>query len=181
MPFQCQACEGQTVSGHVHIWGSMCGKRSHLALQGRVSRRDPAVPMWWVRRCSCSRVAVPSRDPSTRCKEQQSGVTTHIWRAPPARATNPRTGGHRPKKRPLTTGIPLSHFLTWRASSSTPHWCSTRCLPAWYVGWWSMMSRCSSSWYSYAVACSVLFSLSCFSSPSARRPLVCSRNFMVSG
>ena len=33
------------------------------------------------------------------CKGQRSGVSTPVRRAPPARATNPRTGGHRPKKR----------------------------------------------------------------------------------
>ena len=114
------------------------------------------------------------------CKEQRSGVTTQNRRAPPARATNPRTGGHRPKKRPLRTGIPVGHFLTWQASSNVPHWCPTWCRRSWYVGLWSTtasMSRYSRSWYSYAVACSVLLSfsaslVSCLSSSSACRLLV---------
>ena len=78
-------------------------------------------------------------------------------------ATNPRTGGHRPKKRPLTTGVPVGHFLTRQASSSMPHWCPTWCRRTWCVGWWSTtasMSRCSRSWCSYAVACSVMLSFS---------------------
>ena len=123
--FECQAYEGQTVSGQGHIWGSRCGKKRHLALQGRVSLRLPAVPMRGVRRCSCSGVAVPSLDPGTRLQEQRSGVTTQARRTLPARATNPRTGGHRPQKRPLTTGIPMGHFLIWPASSGMPHWCPT--------------------------------------------------------
>ena len=64
--FKCQAYEGQTVSGQSHIWRSRCGKKRHLALRGRVSCRDQAVPVRWVRCCSCSRVALPSRDPGTR-------------------------------------------------------------------------------------------------------------------
>ena len=40
-------------------------KKRHLALQGRVSSRDLAVPVEGSRLCSCSRVAVPSFDPGT--------------------------------------------------------------------------------------------------------------------
>ena len=55
------------------------------------------------------------------CKEQQSGVTTQISRAPPARATNPRTGGHRPKERPPFVGTPsVVYFLTWTPTVRAP-------------------------------------------------------------
>ena len=86
-------------------------EKRHLALQGRVSSRDPAVPV------EGSDVAVAAGwqfHPLTRahgCKEQRSGLTTQDRRAPPARATNPRTGGHRPKKRHFTTGIPAVTFI----------------------------------------------------------------------
>ena len=110
----------------------------------------------------------------------------------PARATNPRTGGHRPKKRPLTAGISVGYFVTWQASSSTPHWCPSRCRRTWYDGWWSTtasMSRCSRSWYAYGggllgiVTFSVLRSFFCLSSSTACRSLVCwrGRHFLVSG
>ena len=80
-------------------------KKRHLALQGRVSSRDPAVPVRGVRRCSCSRVAIPSRDPGTRLQEQQIVSPLKTGGHPPARATNTRTGrttdpktsGHQPK------------------------------------------------------------------------------------
>ena len=107
--FKCQAYEGQTVSGHAHILRIQVWQKRHLAVQGRVSLRDPAVPMRGVRCCSCSRVAFPSRDPGTPCvkgfrgcKEQRSGCTTQVRQAPPARATNPRTGG-RLSQRPAGT------------------------------------------------------------------------------
>ena len=71
-------------------------QRRHLALQGRVSCRDPAVP---VRGSDAAAAAGWRFHPMTHgCKKQRSGVTTQDRRAPPARATNPRTGGHRPKK-----------------------------------------------------------------------------------
>ena len=100
--------------------------------------------------------AHPEKRKFRGCKGQRSGGTTQDKRAPlpslPARATNPRTGGHRPKKRPLTAGISVGYFVTWQASSSTPHWCPSRCRRTWYDGWWSttaLMSRCSRSWYAY--------------------------------
>ena len=148
--FKCQAYEGQTVSGQSHIWRSRCGKSAIWRFQAACHVLTRPCP------CGRSDAAVAAGwqfHPVTRahgCKEQQSGVTTQVSRAPPARATNPRTGGHRPKKRPLTTGIPVGHFLTWQASSSMPHWCPTWCRRTWYVGLWSTTastSRCSRSWY----------------------------------
>ena len=80
---------------------AQCAQKRHFSLQGRVSCRDPTVPM----RVSDAAVAGGWQfHPVTLahgCKEQQSGVATQHRRAHPARATNPRTGGHRPKKRHL--------------------------------------------------------------------------------
>ena len=45
------------------------------------------------------------------CKKQRSGVTTQDKRAPPARATNPRTGGHRPKKTTPHDRYPVVYFF----------------------------------------------------------------------
>ena len=79
-------------------------EKRHLALKGtsRKGRSDVAVAAGW------------QLYPLTRahgCKEQRSGLTTQDRRAPPARATNPRTGGHRPKKRHFMTGIPAVTFI----------------------------------------------------------------------
>ena len=75
----------------MHSRGSRCGKKRHLALQGRVSHRDPAVPM----RGSDAAVAAGWQfHPVTLahgCKEQQSGVPL-------------KTGGHPPQRRP-TRGL----------------------------------------------------------------------------
>ena len=87
-------------------------KKRHLALlPGRVSRLDPAVPMWEVRRCSCSRVAVPSRDPGTRLQRAAE------WRHHSSQSGTPRKGDQ-PKdwrapsqETALTTGIPVGHFF----------------------------------------------------------------------
>ena len=107
---KCQAYEGQTVSGQSHVWGSRCCKSAiwrfkascRLVTRMPVEGSDVAVAAGW------------QFHPLTRahgCKEQRSGLTTQDRRAPPARATNPRTGGYRPKKRHFTTGIPAITFL----------------------------------------------------------------------
>ena len=84
---------GQTVSARAHTWRSRCGKsaiwRSEAACHFvtrpcQLEGSDAAVAAGW------------QFHPVTRahsCKEQRSGVTTQDRRAPPARATNPRTGG----------------------------------------------------------------------------------------
>ena len=146
-----------------------------------MSCRDPAVPVRWVRCCSCSRVAVPSRDPGTRLQRAAE------WRHHSSQSGTPRKGDQ-PKdwRAPSQETAPYDRyprrafFLTWQASSNVPHWCPTWCRRSWYVGLWSTtasMSRYSRSWYSYAVACSVLLSfsaslVSCLSSSSACRLLV---------
>ena len=76
-----------------------------MALPGRVSRRDPAVPVRGVRRCSCSRVAIPSRDPGTRLQgaaewcyhSRQAGTPRKGDQPKDWRATDPKTSGHQPK------------------------------------------------------------------------------------
>ena len=72
----------------IQVW-----QKRHLALRGRVSCRDPAVPVRWVRCCSCSRMAIPSRDPGTRLQGATEWCYHSRQAGTPARATNPRTGG----------------------------------------------------------------------------------------
>ena len=146
-PMRTKRSQPGTTSG-IQVW-----QRRHLALQGRVSCRDPAVP---VRRSDAAVAAGWRFHPMTQahgCKKQRSGVTTRDRRAPPARATNPRTGGHRPQKTAPYDRYPRwLFFLTWQASASTPHWCPFRYWHTRYDGWWSplsSMSRCSSSWYTH--------------------------------
>ena len=103
--------------------------KRHLALRGRVSCRDLALPV------EGSDVAVAAGcqlHPLTRahgCKEQLSGVTTPVRRAHPARATNPRTGGHRPKKR-LFRQVSCKSLPVWyvgKFRSSQPALCMAWC------------------------------------------------------
>ena len=61
-------------------------QKRHLALRGRVSCRVPAVPVRWVRCCSCSRMALPSRDPGTRLQ----GAAEWFYHS--RQAGNPRKG-----------------------------------------------------------------------------------------
>ena len=86
-------------------WGSRCGKKRHLALQCRVSLCDPAVPVRGVRRCSCSRVAIPSRDPGTRQQGAAEWCYHSIQAGTPRkgdqpkdwRATDPQISGLQPE------------------------------------------------------------------------------------
>ena len=125
-----------TTSG-IQVW-----QRRHLALQGRVSCRDPAVPVTG----SDAAVATVWRfHPMTQahgCKKQRSGVTTQDREGHPARATNPRTGGHRPKNT-----VPYDIYPRWLFFKH---------------GWWSSlstMSRCSSSCYTYDGLRGIIFFL----------------------
>ena len=55
------------------------------------------------------RPGMPQRG-GPRLHEQQSGSTTQDRRVPPRRATNPKTGWHRPEKRPLRQVPPQVFF-----------------------------------------------------------------------
>ena len=133
------------VSGQAYIWVSRFGKSVTWRFKAAchvVTRACPRAGWYFHPVAGAHNV---SRGSETA---RSSGVVSPLKSVghPPQGATNPRTGGHRPKKRPLTTGIPEGHFLTWQASSSMPHWCPTCCRRTWYVGWWSTtasMSRCS--------------------------------------
>ena len=127
MAFKCHAsCAGEGKIARVPQTQQDCGgfgghgSAPFGALRPRVGRgtgsRDPAVPK------KGSDAAVEAGwqfHPVTGahgCKEQRSGVTTQDRRAPsplspPPRATNPRTGGQRPKKRLLMAGIPAVIFI----------------------------------------------------------------------
>ena len=68
--------------------------------------------------------------------------------------TDPRTGKGTVPRAAFLSGIPVGYFLTWQASSSTPHWCPSRCRRTWHIVWWSTQGRRMRA----AMACSVLLS-----------------------
>ena len=98
-PMRAKRSQVMSTSGDPDVAIAPCGASRPM------SRRDPAVPVRGVRRCSCSRVAIPSRDPGIRLQgaaewcyhSRQAGTPRKGDQPKDWRATDPKTSGLQPE------------------------------------------------------------------------------------
>ena len=94
--------------------------KRHLALEGRVSRRDLAVPVRGVSRCSCSRVAVPSHDPGTRLQGAAEWCHHSSEAGTPRKGDQPKDWRAPSQETALYDRYPCSYFCPIPYAATSP-------------------------------------------------------------